>query len=291
MTIQDLVQGARDRLIQAGISANLASLDAEVLARRVLGWDKARFLTDRNDAATTRFLLNYEHYVARRIRREPVSYIIGTREFWNLDFEVTPDVLIPRPETELIVEEALERVREPFSRHAAEHRPLVYDVGTGSGVLAIVLARELPAAKVIATDISPEALNVARRNAARHAVTDRITFVETSFLGGLTEPADLIVSNPPYVPAASAPALTPEVRDYEPGVAVFGGADGTEGLRRVLGESTSRLRPGGWLIVEFGYGQDDAVVQMVDALPALSLVKIRHDLQDIPRTLVATSRP
>ena len=121
MTIHDLVRGARDRLIQAGISANLAALDAEVLARQVLGWDKARFLTDRDEAATTRFLLNYEHYVARRTRREPIFYILGTREFWSLDFEVTPDVLIPRPETELIIEEALERVRESFSERAREN--------------------------------------------------------------------------------------------------------------------------------------------------------------------------
>jgi release factor glutamine methyltransferase len=294
MTIHDLVQGARDRLIQAGISANLAALDAEVLARQVLGWDKARFLADRHEAATTMFLLNYEHYVARRMRREPISYIIGTREFWSLDFEVTPDVLIPRPETELIIEEALERQkrgRVPFSGDADEKgtRPLFYDVGTGSGVLAIVLAREFPDARVIATDISSHALNVARRNAARHGVAERITFVETSFLDGLDERADLIVSNPPYVPALSAPALTPEVRDYEPGVAVFGGHDGMDGLRRVLEDSASRLVPGGWLIVEFGYGQDDAVTELVNASPALSLVKIRGDLQDIPRTVVARS--
>src|SRR6478672_7738894 len=150
MTIQDLVQGARDRFMEAGIGANNAALDAELLARQVLGWDKARFLTDREEAATTRFLLGYEHFVARRMRREPISYILGTREFWSLDFEVTPDVLIPRPETELIVEEALEiRARESVS--------LIYDVGTGSGVLAVVLAREFPHARIVATDISPHA--------------------------------------------------------------------------------------------------------------------------------------
>ncbi|HTL01821.1 MAG TPA: HemK/PrmC family methyltransferase, partial [Vicinamibacterales bacterium] len=214
MTIHDLVQGARDRLIEAGIGANNAALDAELLARQVLGWDKARFLTDRNEAATTMFLLGYEHFVARRTRREPISYILGTREFWSLNFEVTPDVLIPRPETELIVEEAIERFREPFSQDASEKgsRNLVYDVGTGSGVLAVVLAKEFPDAKVVATDISPEALGVAKRNAARHGVADRITFVETSFLDGLDAGARLIVSNPPYVPALSKPALSPEVR-------------------------------------------------------------------------------
>jgi release factor glutamine methyltransferase len=281
MTISDLVNGARQRLIQAGISANLATLDAEVLARRVLGWDTARFLSDRHEDATTSFLLNYEHYVARRMRREPISYIIGTREFWNLDFEVTPDVLIPRPETELIIEEALDILK---GQH--DSRSLLMDVGTGSGVLAIVLARELPAARVVATDVSAGALSVARRNAERHGVADRITFVETSFLDGLEETADVIVSNPPYVPAVSAPGLTPEVLDYEPSVAVFGGDDGLDGLRRVLGDSVARLVPDGWLVVEFGYGQEDAVKSIVKGLPALSLVKIRADLQDIPRTAV-----
>ena len=306
MTIQDLVQGARDRLIRAGISANLAGLDAEVLARRVLGWDQARFLVDRNEPASSAFLLNYEHYVARRMRREPISYIIGTREFWSLDFEVTPDVLIPRPETELIIEEAIKRFRETGVRplfsaeppEAIENRgltpvsaPLFIDVGTGSGVLAIVLAKEFSNARVIATDVSAGALRVARRNAERHGVADRITFVETSFLDGLQEMADLIVSNPPYVPAISAAGLTPEVLDYEPSVAVFGGEDGLEGLRRVFEDAIPRLTPGAWLIVEFGYGQEEAVRSLVEELPALSLVSIRGDLQDIPRTAVVQKRP
>src|SRR4051812_35721209 len=189
MTIHDLVQGARDRFVQAGIGANNAALDAELLARQVLGWDKARFLTDRNEAATTMFLLNYEHFVARRMRREPVSYIIGTREFWSRDFEVTPDVLIPRPETELILEESLAALGDDKTTER-----LFYDVGTGSGVLAICLALEFPKARVVATDISAHALNIAQRNAVRHGVADRITFVETSFLDGLNDRADLIVS-------------------------------------------------------------------------------------------------
>lgn len=279
MTIYDLVQGARDRLVQAGISANLASIDAEVLARQVLGWDRARFLADRHEPASSTFLLSYEHVVARRTRREPISYITGTREFWGLDFEVTPDVLIPRHETELVVEEALERLDKGA-------RPLIVDVGTGSGCLAIVLAREVPGARVIATDVSAGALRVARRNAARHGVADRVTFVETSFLHGIEEAADLIVSNPPYVPSVSAPGLMPEVRDYEPSVALFGGNDGLESLRRVLSESVAKLVSGGWLIMEFGCGQDDDVSALVTEYPALQLVTIRHDLQDIPRTAV-----
>ena len=279
MTIHDLVQGARDRFVNAGISASLATLDAEVLARQVLGWDRARFLVDRNEKATSAFLLQYEPLVARRERREPVSYILGTREFWGLPFEVGPDVLIPRPETEFIVEETL-------ALAGTDSRPVIIDVGTGSGCIAIALAREIPGARIIATDVSKYALEVARRNAVRHDVADRITFVETSFLDGIEQTPDLIVSNPPYVPAVAQPALTPEVRDYEPALAVFGGEDGLEGLRSVVQGAVTRLKPGGWLVMEFGCGQDDCVTDLVSSISGIDLVKIRRDLQDIPRTVV-----
>lgn len=281
MTIHDLMQVARDRFLRAGISATNAGLDAEALARRVLGWDKARLLADRHEKASSAFLLNYEHYVARRIRREPLSYILGVREFWGLDFEVTPDVLIPRQETELIVEEALTAVRAGAHAH-----PVIIDVGTGSGVLAVVLAREFPHAHVVATDISACALSVAQRNAVRHGVAGRVRFVETDFLDHVQETADLIVSNPPYVPAVSRPGLSPEVRDYEPGVALFSGDDGLEGMRRVMKDSAERLKPNGCLIVEFGYGQEDALRSLAAEMPHLSLAGIRQDLQGIPRTAV-----
>ena len=279
MTIHDLVQGARNRFVQAGISSTLAGLDAEVLARQVLGWDQARFLTNRHDRATSVFLLNYEPLVARRERREPVSYILGTREFYGLDFEVGPDVLIPRPETELVVEEALALI-------GSDAAPLIVDVGTGSGCIAISLAVAIPAARVIASDVSPDALRVAARNASRHGVLGRISFVETSFLNGVQDQIDVIVSNPPYVPSPSQPALTPEVRDFEPRIAVFSGEDGFDGVRAVLEGAVARLKPGGWLVMEFGCGQDDGVTQLIQDTPGLDLVKVRHDLQDIPRTAV-----
>ena len=198
MTIHDLVQGARDRFVTAGISATLAALDAEVLARQVLGWDRARFLTDRNERATSVFLLNYEPLVARRERREPVSYILGTREFWGLTFEVGPDVLIPRPETELIVEEALALTGKGCSsaHRRRRHRQRVHRDFAGASKSAV--------RALIATDLSRHALGVARRNAARHGVADRIRFVETSFLDGIKEAVDIVVSNPPYVPSCRA---------------------------------------------------------------------------------------
>jgi release factor glutamine methyltransferase len=279
MTIHDLVQGARDRFMNAGISANLATLDAEVLARQVLGWDRAKFLADRNEKASSVFLLQYEPLVARRERREPVSYILGMREFWGLPFEVGPDVLIPRQETEFIVEETLALVGK-------DSHPVIVDVGTGSGCIGISLAREIPGARVIASDVSKHALDVARRNAVRHNVANRITFVETSFLDGIEDGVDIIVSNPPYVPSVSKPGLTPEVRDYEPSLALFGGADGLDGLRSVLEGAVAKLAPGGHLVMEFGCGQDDGVTDLVRGVDGLDVVKIRHDLQDIPRTVV-----
>jgi release factor glutamine methyltransferase len=208
-----------------------------------------------------------------------VPYILGTREFWALDFEVGPDVLIPRPETELIVEEALALV-------GRESSPRIVDVGTGSGCIAVALAREIPGARITATDVSPHALSVARRNALRHGVADRVTLVETSFLEGIDAGADLIVSNPPYVPSVSEPGLTPEIRDYEPPVAVFSGEDGLEGVRSVLLGAASTLAAGGWLVMEFGCGQDECVTSLVDETAGLRLVKIRHDLQDIPRVVI-----
>lgn len=279
MTIHDLVQGARNRFLNAGISASLATLDAEVLARQVLGWDRARFVADRNERASSAFLLRYEPLVARRERREPVSYIIGTREFWGLPFEVGPDVLIPRPETEFIVEETLAAI----GPNAA---PRIVDVGTGSGCIAIALACEIPGATVVATDLSSHALDVARRNASRHSVSDRVTFVETSFLDGIDGNVDVIVSNPPYVPSVSEPGLTPEVREYEPPVALYGGTDGLDALRSVLEGAAEKLARGGLLVMEFGCGQDDCVRGLVASVNGLEIVKIRHDLQDIPRTVV-----
>ena len=188
-------------------------------------------------------------------------------------------MLIPRPETEFIVEETLALADRSSN-------PVIIDVGTGSGCIAIALALEIPGARVIATDVSGHALQVARRNASRHNVAGRVTFVETSFLDGIEDVADIIVSNPPYVPSLSQPALTPEVRDYEPPVAVFAGEDGLDALRSVVEGAVERLKPGGWLVMEFGCGQDDCVSALVSGIDGIDVVKIRHDLQDIPRTAV-----
>lgn len=283
MTVHQHVTAARARLLAAGVEPTEAGFDAEVLAREVLGWDMARFLSNRHDEVPGGFRDAYEQVVARRERREPLAYITGHREFWGLEFEVTPDVLIPRPETEIIVEEAVARMTRP----SLDERPLlIADVGTGSGCLAVALAHEFPLSRAIAIDVSPAALGVARRNGARHGVASRVEFLEGRGLGGLDDRLDLVVSNPPYIADGAFDALPPEVRRFEPAVALLAGADGLDEIRQLFSDAEHRLRPDGWLIFEFGYDQADALVGLAARHPALLLVEVRADLQGIPRTAV-----
>jgi len=278
MTLGDRVTRAREAIAAAGIRPEDAALDAEVLARKVLGCDRAGFVVRLRDEEPAVFAEAYGALVDRRCRREPVAYILGEREFWGLRFEVTPDVLIPRPETELIVEEALHLF-------PAGHAPgVIVDAGTGSGCLAVALAREFSSARVIATDISEQALAVARRNAARNGAA-RIEFRVGDLLEPVTEPADLIVSNPPYVASGDAAGLMPEVREHEPHVALFGGPDGLSLFGRLFPAAAVRIRPGGRLIVEVGYDQDDRVAALA-ASQGWTLSHVRQDLQAITRTLI-----
>jgi len=281
ISIHTRVAEGRDRLRQVGIARDEADLDARLLAEYLLGWDPARFFTAAHGPEPSDFDAPYRALIERRARREPLAYITGRKEFWGLAFEVSPSVLIPRPETELIVESALER----FPDLAASL--LIADVGTGSGCLAVVLTRERPHARVVATDVSADALGVARRNAARHAVADRIQFIQTDLLNRNQNSFDLIVSNPPYVPERDLATLPPEVRDYEPAVALFAKDDGLAVIRRVVEQSVARLRPGAVLVFEFGFGQADAVSELISATPGLTMVDVRSDLQGIPRTAIA----
>lgn len=280
MTLGERMAEARRTLVAAGIPDVEAALDADVLARHVLGFDRAAVLTRMREPELDGFAPRFTALVKRRARREPVAYITGEREFWGLPFEVTPGVLIPRPETELIVEEAI-------AAFAAAPPDPIIDVGTGSGCLAVALAREFAHAHVIATDISEAALEVARRNAARHGVGGRIHFLRADLLEGIAARADLIVSNPPYVASRDADTLPPDVREYEPHVALFAGEEGLETYRRLLPSARARLKPGGRLVIEVGYDQHTRV----EALAAGSgwrLIHSRKDLQDITRTLSFT---
>jgi len=279
MTLWDRVNGAREAITAAGIRPQDAALDAEVLARNLLACDRAGFVVRLRDEEPADFADAYRALVNRRCGREPVAYILGEREFWGLPFEVTPDVLIPRPETELIVEEALELF-------PADRLPgVIVDAGTGSGCLAVALATEFEDARVIATDISEAALAVARRNASTNGVADRIDFRAGDLLEPVLETANLIVSNPPYIASGDAAGLVPEVREHEPHVALFAGLDGLSVFGKLFPSAATRLAPGGRLIVEVGYDQDDRVARIASR-HGWRLSHVRQDLQSITRTLV-----
>jgi len=279
--IHALVVAARERLIRAGILPDQASIDAEVLARHVLGWDRAKYLMRRHESFPEHTADRFEAAIEQRERRVPVAYITGHREFWGLDFEVSPDVLIPRPETELMVEAALKFLSSTAGS------PRIADVGTGSGCLAVTLACECPQATVVATDASRSALAVARRNASRHGVTARVQFVATSFLDGVQPPFDLILANPPYVPRSHEATLSADVRNHEPALAVFGhGDDGLDDVREVLSHAARRLAPNGRLMLEFGFGQGPDVRRDAERA-GLQIVDVLKDLQGHERTLVA----
>jgi release factor glutamine methyltransferase len=219
--------------------------------------------------------------VERRAAGEPLQYITGHQEFYNLDFEVTPDVLIPRPETELLVETALELLGR------RDEPQLVCDVGTGSGCIVISLLHERPLARAVGLDISPAALRIAARNGARHGVRERLSLVASDCLSALDEggePFTMIVSNPPYVAADALAGLQREVRDHEPRVALTPGGDGLRVIRRLLEDAPRFLLPGGHLLMEIGFDQHAAVESLVRP-QTWTLLDIHKDLQGIPRTV------
>jgi release factor glutamine methyltransferase len=277
LKLHERIAGARREMMAAGIPEHAAAFDAEILARHTLGWDRVTLLARTREPEPDDFPSRYAPFVARRVAREPVALILGRREFWGVEFEVTGDVLVPRPESEFIVEEALALTRGGFPVRT------LMDIGTGSGCLATVLALELPDVRVIATDISGRALAIARRNAERHGVHQRIRFVQTDLVDGISTQADLVVSNPPYVPRDTG--LQPEVRRFEPAEALYGGGDGFVIMRRLLATLPDRLAPGGRLVMEFGDGQEEGMREVAGAL-GWRILNVRNDLQDIARVSV-----
>ncbi|HKT81161.1 MAG TPA: peptide chain release factor N(5)-glutamine methyltransferase [Vicinamibacterales bacterium] len=280
MTIAEHTARARDRLVASGIPAAEAALDARLLARHVLGWDLARLVSNGQETAADVFSRDYDALVTRRARREPVAYILGEREFWGRSFAVTRDVLIPRPETELIIDSLLQVRPDAATRFRAA------DIGTGSGCLAVTLAAEYPAATVVATDTSAAALEIARANARRHGVADRVTTFEADLLPPSDQSFDVVVSNPPYVSSVDRQTLAPEVRDFEPDSALYAGTDGLRVIRRLVQLAPDRLAEGGLLLFEFGYGQSAEVGRLISAAPGLTMIELRRDLQSIPRIAI-----
>lgn len=257
-------------------------MDAEHLLARVLGIRRLDVYLQFERPVSTEEQDSFRALMKRRATGEPVAYLVGTRGFWKHDFEVGPAVLVPRPETELLVEKALARGGAPRPPEAGPLR--VLDVGTGSGCVAISIALELPDAEVVAVDASASALGVARRNAERLAAAN-VTFREGDGFGPVAaERFDLVVSNPPYIPSGDIAGLDRDVRDFEPRLALDGGPDGLDVIRRWARDAHAQLVPGGWVFFEIGQGQGEAAAALFrDA--GFEDVAVAEDLAGIPRVV------
>ena len=280
---------ARDRLRRAGIDD--AHIEAELLLRHALGLgpNRAALLTRMAEmhAVEDDALAGFEALLTRRLAHEPSAYILGHREFAHLDLEVTPAVLIPRPETETVVEEAIRHARRVLKESDRPGGDLVVaDIGTGAGPIALTLARALPGAPILATDISPDALDVAQRNAERHELHKHVEFKHGDLLTPLTQGLDLLVANLPYVTTADLEAAQPEVRDFEPSVALHGGDDGLDLIRRLLAEAHAYLRPNAVLVLEIGADQGQTAGRAaVEAFPDAQIAVLK-DLAGRSRILL-----
>jgi release factor glutamine methyltransferase len=269
-------------LEQAGVEN--AAQESRWLVAHALGLDSHHLASKAEQPVSSEMWRHAESLVSRRAAREPLQYILGTQEFCGLEFHVSPAVLIPRPETELLVQESLRVV--DFGTEA-----VLVDVGTGSGCVAVTLATILSTARIVAVDRSPEALAVAKGNAERHAVADRIDWMEGDLLSPLRERGmagmvDVIVSNPPYIAEADWAGLQPEVREFEPRSALIGGPKGTEFHERLLRESVEYLVPGGSLVMEIGQGQLPAVQQMAGQMGQYGPLQVVKDEAGIERVII-----
>lgn len=283
ITVAEWADRAAECLRGAGIPSHRSRQDVSLIARWTLGWDHGTWIVRQQNVLEPAAIARLGALIERRCAHEPIAYILGEREFFGRAFDITPDVLIPRPETELLVEAAGRIVaRLPTGKESLH----VLDIGTGSGCLAVTLALEHPGARMTATDISPNALAVARRNAARHGVATSITFIEASLAGGLTDEVTIIVTNPPYVAERDRESLDRDVRDHEPATALFGGPDGLDVIRALVPAASRALVPGGWLLMEIGAGQANAVQAIVVASD-LTWIGVERDLAGIPRIVIA----
>ena len=289
MTAHDCLDVAVQELTSAGFVPDEARRDAAVLARHALGWTITDWAIRARSEAPADLPVLLETLTRRRAAREPVAYITGTREFYGRNFQVTPAVLIPRPETEGLVEVVKEIAGAAGSAgptgSTGSTGPIVIDVGTGSGCIAITVALECPHARVIAVDSSAAALDVARANASTLGAP-RVEFIHGDLLPPSLPIADIVISNPPYVATRDREALAPDVRDHEPAEALFAGEDGLEVVRALVRFAAMRLAIGGAFVMEIGAGQADAIKPLI-AMSGLRLEGIRPDLQGIPRVVIA----
>ena len=277
MNLKQALQSAIQQLGQAQVGS--PRINAETLLMFVLGRDRAYLYAHGERVLSAEEILRYQQLTAERARGVPAQYITGHQEFWGMDLLVSPAVLIPRPETEHVVETVLE-----LSQGRAGNIRIV-DVGTGSGCIALALAKELPQAEIHATEISATALEVARANAARHQLAERVHFHQTDLLNDIAGlQFDFVVSNPPYVGESEKDTVEAQVRKFEPQIAVFAGETGMEVFAKLIPQALKVLSPGGWLVMELAFSSYDRVRQL---LLNWSDLRFSNDLQGIPRVVTA----
>jgi release factor glutamine methyltransferase len=277
-TIGEAIEWGADTLDRSDELSRSSHADSILLLRHVLNIPTAEIHAYRERPLTAHQTVEFNALIRERLKGKPIQYLTGEQEFFGLPFHVTPDVLIPRPETEHLVEAAIARLQN-------HPNPRIADVGTGSGAIAVALAHSLPNAQIVALDISAAALQIAQRNAQRNNVAERIRFIESDLLAAVAdEQFEAIVSNPPYIAESERKALPKEVREYEPQQALFAGPTGLEIHERLIAEAKPLLASGGWLMMEIGHGQQDAVAAMLQGWDAVEFVP---DLQSIPRVAIA----
>lgn len=282
MKIIEAIKNAEKQFSEKGIAS--ARWDAELLLAHVLLKDRTWVFTHVQDTLESGAEILYQQLIDRRACREPLQYIVGKQEFWGLEFMVTQDVLIPRPETELVVEAAIGCLRGASTA-------AILDLCTGSGCIAVSLAKEFPAARVFAADRSAPALAVARENARKHGVNGHIRFLEGDLFGPLEEldlcgQIDVITANPPYIGSGELGTLQPEVRDFEPEMALISGPAGTEFHKRIISEAPAFLKQAGTLIMEMGIGQAETLIAMADETRAYKKPEVLKDLAGIERVIL-----
>jgi release factor glutamine methyltransferase len=280
--VRAVLRRGSQTLAQAG--SEESTLEAELLLAHALGTDRTHLFQRLSDELPHDAERAFDALIRRRLAHEPTPYILGSKEFYGLDFEITPAAIIPRPETETLVELVLAFVRELSDSRS---RPQVVDVGVGCGAIAVTLAIHLPpSADVVATDVSPQALALARRNAERHGVADRIRFLKGDLLQPLDARVDVIAANLPYVRTGDFDAAPPEIRDHEPRLGLDGGPDGLDLIRRLLRDAPSHLKPGGALFAEIGDTQGEAARKPATDAFSSARIEVMRDLSGLDRVLV-----
>ncbi|MCO5131695.1 MAG: peptide chain release factor N(5)-glutamine methyltransferase [Xanthobacteraceae bacterium] len=285
-TVEAARRALAARLRNGGVDS--PELDARLLIGAVLGLDLTGLIAQAARRLTADEQMRLDRWAARRIAGEPVARLLGRKEFWGLDFALSPATLVPRPDTETIVEAARDIVRADGRQDDALR---IVDIGTGSGAILLALLRELPRATGVGTDISLDALRTARDNAVRLGLSGRIAFVAGDYLAALAGPFDLIISNPPYIPSGDIAALAVEVREHDPRRALDGGGDGLDAYRTIARQAAGLLADGGTLILEIGQHQGDDVTRLADAAGLAPHGRPRADLGGVPRALAFRRSP